>query len=203
MQGSKSFKIIIFYIGNVSCQLVVPCNNKTSLITTSNVMTLTFWTMPLLNMKFSLGSVLFEVWPCDNKNSTVANTLSKRRGGLIGNPWYQAFDILIWLLGEQHGYNIPEVTSVPHLSRWLSEDGVAMLDECRDDKLLPEQARRLICDGYLCFYQSLDVMMYQWHWTAWQNFPSAIESTKEDRCLWVLFIQMPFFLNLKKTLDWF
>ena len=63
--------------------------------------------------------------------------------------------------GEQHGYNIPEVTSVPNLSKWLMEDGVTFLNSCRDDKMLPEQAKRLICDGYMCFYQSPEVMMYQ------------------------------------------
>jgi hypothetical protein len=50
---------------------------------------------------------------------------------------------------------------VPHLSNWLTEEGVSHLNGIRDDKMLPDQAKRLICDGYLCFYQSLDVMMYQ------------------------------------------
>jgi hypothetical protein len=63
--------------------------------------------------------------------------------------------------GEQHGYNIPEVTNVPHLANWLTEEGVHFLNGCHDDKLLPEQAKRLICDGYMCFYQSAEVMMYQ------------------------------------------
>jgi ubiquitin thioesterase CYLD len=68
---------------------------------------------------------------------------------------------MVSVAGEQHGYNIPEVTSVPHLSNWLTEEGVSHLNGIRDDKMLPDQAKRLICDGYLCFYQSLDVMMYQ------------------------------------------
>ena len=63
--------------------------------------------------------------------------------------------------GEKHGYNIPEVTAAPHVANWLSEDGVKLLNNCRDDKMLPDFAKRLICDGYMCFYQSPQVMMYQ------------------------------------------
>jgi hypothetical protein len=46
------------------------------------------------------------------------------------------------------------VTNVPQLANWLTDEGVAYLNNCRDDKLLPEQAKRLLCDGYMCFYQS-------------------------------------------------
>ena len=63
--------------------------------------------------------------------------------------------------GEKYGYNIPEVTPAPEVRHWFTEDGSAFLQSIEDDKSLPEQARRLICDGYMCFYQSPDVMMYQ------------------------------------------
>ena len=64
-------------------------------------------------------------------------------------------------LGEINGYNIPEVSPAPDVARWLSHEGVTVLKEHKDDKVLPIQAKRLVCDGYLCFYQSPEVMMYQ------------------------------------------
>ena len=63
--------------------------------------------------------------------------------------------------GDKHCYNIPEVTSAPTVANWLRQDGVKLLNDCRDDKMLPDFAKRLICDGYMCFYQSPQVMMYQ------------------------------------------
>ena len=47
--------------------------------------------------------------------------------------------------GEKHGYNIPEVTAAPHVANWLSEDGVKLLNNCRDDKMLPDFAKLMIC----------------------------------------------------------
>lgn len=63
--------------------------------------------------------------------------------------------------GEQNGYNIPEVVSFSDLRWWLSEEGSVFLLTTRDDKVLPEMARRLLCDAYMCFYQSTDIMMYR------------------------------------------
>ncbi|XP_037077101.1 ubiquitin carboxyl-terminal hydrolase CYLD-like [Pollicipes pollicipes] len=71
------------------------------------------------------------------------------------------FDSMADRKGEAHGYNIPEVVRVPDLPRWLTEDGRRGLLAVTDDKRLPEHARRLLCDGYMCFYQSRDVMMYR------------------------------------------
>lgn len=65
-------------------------------------------------------------------------------------------------LGEQNGYNIPEMIPVPDLPLWLSEDGARQLNEkATNDKMLPEHAKRLLCDAYMCMYQSTDVMMYR------------------------------------------
>jgi len=71
-----------------------------------------------------------------------------------------SFELFV-IAGEKHGYNIPEVTSAPNVSNWLTEDGIKLINSCRDDKMLPDHAKRLICDGYMCFYQSPQVMMYQ------------------------------------------
>merc|ERR1712037_1097166 len=75
-------------------------------------------------------------------------------------PWC-FFDSMADRRGEVNGYNIPEVTSASDVSRWFTDEGVSFLQSCRDDKSLPSHAKRLICDGYMCFYQSPQVMMYQ------------------------------------------
>lgn len=67
----------------------------------------------------------------------------------------------LFLSGECHGYNIPEVNAALDVPKWLSDEGVESLKAQRDDKMLPTQAKRLICDAYMCFYQSPEVMMYQ------------------------------------------
>lgn len=51
---------------------------------------------------------------------------------------------------------------VPDLPQWLSDDGARQLNEkAVNDKMLPEHAKRLLCDAYMCMYQSTDVMMYR------------------------------------------
>ena len=78
----------------------------------------------------------------------------------IGSVMFCDYEIMI-NSGEANGYNIPEVTSASDVSRWFTDEGVNFLQSCRDDKTLPVHAKRLICDGYMCFYQSPQVMMYQ------------------------------------------
>lgn len=70
-------------------------------------------------------------------------------------------NLSFWSLGEQGGYNIPEVQHVPELSRWLSEDNFQSILDVEDDKNLPEHMRRLLCDAYMCMYQSPTVMMFR------------------------------------------
>lgn len=51
--------------------------------------------------------------------------------------------------------------SVPELPEWLSDEGARHINErSANDKALPEHAKRLFCDAYMCMYQSTDVMMY-------------------------------------------
>uniref|UniRef100_T1KJA6 ubiquitinyl hydrolase 1 n=1 Tax=Tetranychus urticae TaxID=32264 RepID=T1KJA6_TETUR len=75
-------------------------------------------------------------------------------------PWC-FFDSMADRNGEQDGYNIPEVTLFQNLRWWLSDEGTALLLTTKDDKLLPEMTRRLLCDAYMCMYQSPDLMMYR------------------------------------------
>lgn len=76
------------------------------------------------------------------------------------SPWC-FFDSMADRRGEQNGYNIPEVLMFEELNFWTSEKGVAYLLNHHDDKLLPEMARRLICDAYLCFYQYSGLSTYR------------------------------------------
>lgn len=76
-------------------------------------------------------------------------------------PWV-FFDSMADRRGEQNGYNIPEMIAVPDLPLWLSDEGARQLNEkATNDKMLPEHAKRLLCDAYMCMYQSTDVMMYR------------------------------------------
>ncbi|XP_032674065.1 ubiquitin carboxyl-terminal hydrolase CYLD isoform X6 [Odontomachus brunneus] len=75
-------------------------------------------------------------------------------------PWC-FFDSMADRKGEQNGYNIPEMVPCPDFPYWLSEEGGNYLTKLTDDRHLPEHAKRLLCDAYMCMYQSPDVMMYK------------------------------------------
>ncbi|XP_055546306.1 ubiquitin carboxyl-terminal hydrolase CYLD isoform X2 [Wyeomyia smithii] len=78
-----------------------------------------------------------------------------------GAPWV-FFDSMADRKGEQNGYNIPVMIPVPDLPMWLTEEYARHLnEEAINDKMLPEHAKRLLCDAYMCMYQSTDVMMYR------------------------------------------
>jgi len=66
--------------------------------------------------------------------------------------------------GEQNGYNIPEVVPCPDLPHWLSDewDKQGLLSgEVAMTSSVPEHARRLFSDAYMCLYQSPDLMPYR------------------------------------------
>jgi len=69
--------------------------------------------------------------------------------------------LMVILLGEQSGYNIPEVKECSEIPRWLSDECFSDIMKNPDDKTLPEYMRRLICDAYICMYQSPEVMMFR------------------------------------------
>lgn len=75
-------------------------------------------------------------------------------------PWC-FFDSMADRRGELHGYNIPEVLLFDEFQFWTSDKGASYLLQHRDDKLLPDMARRLICDAYLCFYQYTGLSAYR------------------------------------------
>ncbi|KAH8410603.1 hypothetical protein KR009_006180 [Drosophila setifemur] len=75
-------------------------------------------------------------------------------------PWC-FFDSMADRKGEQNGYNIPEITCVPEITQWLTKEGARSINETStNDKVLPEHAKRIFCDAYMCLYQSTDIMMY-------------------------------------------
>jgi hypothetical protein len=76
------------------------------------------------------------------------------------DEWHDFIDVFP---GEKNGYNIPEMVACPDISRWLSDERICrqLHEEFSHDRHLPEHARRLLCDAYICMYQSSDVMMYR------------------------------------------
>ncbi|XP_034231324.1 ubiquitin carboxyl-terminal hydrolase CYLD isoform X2 [Thrips palmi] len=81
-------------------------------------------------------------------------------GSGLDAPWC-FFDSMADRKGEQDGYNIPEMVPCPDLPYWLSDKGAQSLMDVKDNRQLPEHAKRLLCDAYMCMYQSSDVMMYR------------------------------------------
>jgi len=75
-------------------------------------------------------------------------------------PWC-FFDSMADRKGEQNGYNIPEVIMFDEFQFWTSERGISQLLNLKDERNLPEMARRLICDAYLCFYQYSGLISYR------------------------------------------
>ena len=66
-----------------------------------------------------------------------------------------------YFAGAQNGYNIPEVKPCKFLpDLLLNEQEYLKLLHTEDDKLLDPYMRRLLCDAYICMYQSTDLQMY-------------------------------------------
>jgi len=63
--------------------------------------------------------------------------------------------------GEQHGYNIPSVERCPQLPTWLENESYEEIRRRHDDRDLPEQMRRLLCDAYICMYTSCSLAEYR------------------------------------------
>lgn len=79
-----------------------------------------------------------------------------KAGSAPDAPWC-FFDSMSDRIGGQNGYNIPQVVPVPDLKDWLLEEGRHELIEPVPS---PEYAKRLLCDAYICMYQSSEVIKY-------------------------------------------
>ena len=66
-------------------------------------------------------------------------------------------------LGEQNGYNIPEVSAALEVSKWFSDADHQMSSSSENGNVIAagDLVKRLTSDAYMCFYQSTEVMMYQ------------------------------------------
>lgn len=72
-------------------------------------------------------------------------------------PWV-FFDSMADRKGDAAGYNIPEVMPLNDMNSWLASD---LTLGPSDSKPHSPYLKRLLCDGYICFYQSRDVSMYK------------------------------------------
>lgn len=90
------------------------------------------------------------------------DSMADRKGTII-NIYQMLIYLIELILGEKNGYNIPEMVACPHVSKWLSDEQICrqLHESLPHDRHLPEHARRLLCDAYICMYQSPDVMMYR------------------------------------------
>jgi len=79
-----------------------------------------------------------------------------RAGDSANNTKWCFFDSMADRLGERNGYNIPELLGAPELEHLLTE-GVSALQGGQAQG----QAKRVLSDAYLCFYQSNHVTMYR------------------------------------------
>ena len=91
------------------------------------------------------------------------DSMADRKGGLYLKKFAEKNEYICSLLlfpGEQNGYNIPELTPAADIERLMSE---AFAEELKGKPNMPlgEQAKRLVSDAYMCFYQSPDVRMYR------------------------------------------
>ncbi|CAN7992181.1 unnamed protein product, partial [Ixodes hexagonus] len=70
-----------------------------------------------------------------------------------GSTWV-FFDSMADREGGEDGHNIPEVTQFLDYKWWLGDASVTKVRESPDPKFLPNMARRLVCDAYMCMYRS-------------------------------------------------
>ncbi|XP_040568513.1 ubiquitin carboxyl-terminal hydrolase CYLD [Lepeophtheirus salmonis] len=63
------------------------------------------------------------------------------------------FDSMADRKGEANGYNIPEVSRASNLGDYLRNSEKS--DESENEKSLSPHVKRLLCDGYMYFYQSM------------------------------------------------
>ncbi|CAL8241410.1 unnamed protein product [Merluccius merluccius] len=69
------------------------------------------------------------------------------------------FDSMADREGGENGFNVPQVRACPEVGRFLSlsEQELSHIDPAS----LPESARRLLCDAYMCFYHSPQLSIYK------------------------------------------
>jgi ubiquitin thioesterase CYLD len=76
------------------------------------------------------------------------------------SPWI-FFDSMADRIGQTHGYNVPRVELCRELPMFLLPENQAEILKIGSDMELSEQMRRLLCDGYICMYQSAGLINYR------------------------------------------
>lgn len=61
--------------------------------------------------------------------------------------------------GGQNGFNIPQVSPCPEVEAYLKMTPEEL--HALDPKSIQGQARRLLCDAYMCMYQSPTMSLYK------------------------------------------
>lgn len=61
--------------------------------------------------------------------------------------------------GGQNGFNIPQVSPCPEVEAYLKMTPEEL--HTLDPKSIQGQARRLLCDAYMCMYQSPTMSLYK------------------------------------------
>lgn len=61
--------------------------------------------------------------------------------------------------GGQNGFNIPQVSPCPEVEAYLKMSPEEL--HSLDPKSIVGQARRLLCDAYMCMYQSPTMSLYK------------------------------------------
>lgn len=69
------------------------------------------------------------------------------------------FFLSLYVIGGQNGFNIPQVTPCPEVGEYLKMS----LEELHslDSRKIQGCARRLLCDAYMCMYQSPTMSLYK------------------------------------------
>ena len=57
------------------------------------------------------------------------------------------------MIGDEDGYNIPEVRECPQIADWLTEEGYQRLVAGEE---LDKDLQRFFGDPYMCFYRPID-----------------------------------------------
>ncbi|XP_061664149.1 ubiquitin carboxyl-terminal hydrolase CYLD isoform X2 [Syngnathoides biaculeatus] len=78
--------------------------------------------------------------------------------GPLPSDWL-FFDSMADREGGENGFNVPLVRPCPEVGCYLSlsEEELSRVDPAS----LPERARRLLCDSYMCFYHSPELSLYK------------------------------------------
>lgn len=66
--------------------------------------------------------------------------------------------VCVWT-GGQNGFNIPQVSPCPEVGAYLKMTPEEL--HALDPKNIQGYARRLLCDAYMCMYQSPTMSLYK------------------------------------------